>query len=118
VAGRLSTHVLDTMRGRPAAGLEIDLVELSSEGQHFTARATTNADGRTDRPLIGERPIPIGSYELRFHVAAYFHAQGAPLADPPFLDVVPVRFTVAEAEGHYHVPLLVTPWSYSTYRGS
>jgi 2-oxo-4-hydroxy-4-carboxy-5-ureidoimidazoline decarboxylase len=118
VAGRLSTHVLDTMHGRPAAGIEIELAELSSEGQHIVARATTNGDGRTDRPLIADRPVPMASYELRFHVAAYFKGTGVPLADPPFLDVVPIRFGVADAEGHYHVPLVVTPWSYSTYRGS
>ncbi len=82
------------------------------------ARATTNRDGRTDQPLIGGRPLPIAQYELRFHVADYFAALGAPQDDPPFLGVVPVRFAVAEPEGHYHVPLLVTPWSYSTYRGS
>jgi 2-oxo-4-hydroxy-4-carboxy-5-ureidoimidazoline decarboxylase len=82
------------------------------------ARATTNRDGRTDEPLIGGRPLPIGRYELRFHVGDYFAGGGAPQAEPPFLDVVPVRFAIAEAEGHYHVPLLVTPWSYCTYRGS
>ncbi len=78
----------------------------------------TNADGRTDRPLIDDRPIPIGIYELRFGIGDYFARQGKRLADPPFLDIVPLRFAVAEPEGHYHVPLLATPWSYSTYRGS
>jgi 2-oxo-4-hydroxy-4-carboxy-5-ureidoimidazoline decarboxylase len=118
VAGRLSTHVLDTAIGRPAAGIEIEVFEVASDGQHFVGHATTNADGRTDRPLIGDRPVPIANYELRFHVGAYFQAKGYPLADPAFLDVVPIRFGVAEAEAHYHVPLLVSPWSYSTYRGS
>src|SRR5215470_2606589 len=119
VQGRLSTHVLDTQAGRPAAGVAVELLELSANGeQRVIARATTNRDGRTDEPLIGGRPLPIGRYELRFHVADYFAAAGASRAEPPFLDVVPVRFAVAEAEGHYHVPLLVTPWSYCTYRGS
>jgi 2-oxo-4-hydroxy-4-carboxy-5-ureidoimidazoline decarboxylase len=118
VAGRLSTHVLDLTEGRPAAGLAIEFVELAADGAHPVARASTNADGRTDRPLIGERPIPIATYELRFHVGAYFRGRGAPAADPAFLDVVPIRFGIAEPEAHYHVPLLATPWSYSTYRGS
>jgi 2-oxo-4-hydroxy-4-carboxy-5-ureidoimidazoline decarboxylase len=119
VHGRLSTHVLDTHSGRPAAGVIMELVELSANGeQHVIARATSNRDGRTDAPLIGGRPLPIGRYELRFYVADYFARLGVQHDDPPFLDVVPVRFAIAEPEGHYHVPLLVTPWSYSTYRGS
>ena len=119
VHGRLSTHVLDTQAGRPAAGVTIELLELSANGeQRMIARATTNRDGRTDEPLVAGRPLPIGRYELRFHVADYFAGVGARQDEPPFLDVVPVRFAVAEAEGHYHVPLLVTPWSYCTYRGS
>jgi 2-oxo-4-hydroxy-4-carboxy-5-ureidoimidazoline decarboxylase len=119
VHGRLSTHVLDTHAGRPAAGVAVELVQLSANGEHVAiARATTNRDGRTDEPLIAGRPLPIGHYELRFHVADYFASLGTPQGDPPFLDLVPVRFAVAEPEGHYHVPLLVTPWSYSTYRGS
>ena len=118
VSGRLSTHVLDTAAGRPAEGVEIELVEIASDGAHSITRAATNADGRTDGPLITDRPLPIAQYELRFHVGAYHRRQGIPLADPAFLDVVPIRFAVAEPEGHYHVPLLVTPWSYSTYRGS
>ena len=119
VHGRLSTHVLDTQAGRPAAGVTIELLELSANGeQRMIARATTNRDGRTDEPLIGGRPLPIGRYELRFHVADYFAGVGGRQDEPPFLDVVPVRFAVAEAEGHYHVPLLLTPWSYCTYRGS
>jgi len=119
VNGRLSTHVLDTHAGHPASGVTIELAELSAHAEPRTvAHATTNLDGRTDHPLIGGRPIPIGHYLLRFHVGAYFTRLGTPQSDPPFLDVVPVQFAVAEAEGHYHVPLLVTPWSYSTYRGS
>jgi 2-oxo-4-hydroxy-4-carboxy-5-ureidoimidazoline decarboxylase len=119
VHGRLSTHVLDTHAGRPAAGVTIELRELSDAGaSRLIERMPTNADGRTDRPLIHNRPIPIGRYELRFAVGDYFARHGTPVADPPFLGVVPVQFAVAEPEGHYHVPLLVTPWSYSTYRGS
>ena len=119
VHGRLSTHVLDTSSGRPAAGIAIELVELSELGpSRVITRAITNDDGRTDRPLIGGRPVPIGRYELSFAVGDYFAARGVPLADPPFLDRIPLRFAVSEPEGHLHVPLLVTPWSYATYRGS
>jgi 2-oxo-4-hydroxy-4-carboxy-5-ureidoimidazoline decarboxylase len=119
VHGRLSTHVLDTHSGRPAAGVPVELLELSEAGEsRLIEQGTTNVDGRTDRPLIEGRPIPIGRYELRFGAAEYFRKRGVALAEPAFLDVVPVRFAVAEAEGHYHVPLLVTPWSYATYRGS
>ena len=117
--GRLSTHVLDTYAGRPAQGLWIGLRELSDyDAPRVIARVATNADGRTDAPLIHGRPVPIGRYELLFALGDYFTERGVPLADPPFLDVVPVRFAVSEPEGHYHVPLLATPWSYSTYRGS
>jgi 2-oxo-4-hydroxy-4-carboxy-5-ureidoimidazoline decarboxylase len=119
VNGRLSTHVLDTHGGTPASGLAVELHELSGEGSaRLVAAARTNADGRTDAPLIAGRPVPIGSYELRFAVGDYFAARGVKLAEPAFLEVIPVRFAVAEAEANYHVPLLVTPWSYSTYRGS
>ncbi len=119
VHGRLSTHVLDTNAGHPAAGVAIELLELAVHGQpRMIAKATTNLDGRSDQPLIGGRPIPIGRYELRFHVGDYFARLGTPQGDPPFLDVVPVQFAIGEPEGHYHVPLLATPWSYSTYRGS
>ena len=119
VHGRLSTHVLDTHAGHPAGGVAIELVEVAAHGTpRVIASGTTNLDGRTDHPFISGRPIPIGRYELRFHVGEYFTRRGAPQSDPPFLDVVPVRFDVAEPEAHYHVPLLVTPWSYSTYRGS
>jgi 2-oxo-4-hydroxy-4-carboxy-5-ureidoimidazoline decarboxylase len=118
VHGRLSTHVLDTHAGRPATGILVELAELGEGERRMVARAVTNADGRTDRPLIEAKPLPIGNYELSFHVGAYFAARAVRLPDPPFLDVIPIRFAIAEAEGHYHVPLLVTPWSYATYRGS
>jgi 2-oxo-4-hydroxy-4-carboxy-5-ureidoimidazoline decarboxylase len=119
VHGRLSTHVLDTHSGKPAAGIPVELIELSALGEHrVVARTLTNHDGRTDQPLIGGRPVPIGDYELRFKVADYFTSKNVPLSDPPVLDSIPLRFSVADPEGHLHVPLLVTPWSYATYRGS
>ena len=118
VHGRLSTHVLDTHLGPPAQGVALELHALSSTGSALVTTGTTNADGRTNAPLIAGRPLPIGRYELRFAVGDYFKARGVALADPPFLDVVPLQFSIAEPEGHYHVPLVVTPWSYSTYRGS
>jgi 2-oxo-4-hydroxy-4-carboxy-5-ureidoimidazoline decarboxylase len=119
VHGHLSTHVLDTHAGVPAAGLAINLVEIGApSGITVLEGVLTNRDGRTDKPLIGDRPVPIGTYELHFAVGAYFAKRGVPLADPAFLDVVPVRFSVAEPEGRYHVPLLVSPWSYASYRGS
>src|SRR6202140_2649478 len=119
VHGRLSTHVLDTHGGRPAAGVAIELVELSELGSsRVVTRTITNADGRTDQPLIGGRPVPIGRYELTFSVGKYFGERHVPMSDPPFLDKIPLRFSVSEPEGHLHVPLLVTPWSYATYRGS
>ena len=119
VHGRLSTHVLDTHSGKPAAGISVVLTELSKLGAtRVIARAVTNSDGRTDQPLIGGRPVPIGSYELMFSVGDYFTARNVPLSDPPFLDQIPLRFSVSDPEGHLHVPLLVTPWSYATYRGS
>jgi 2-oxo-4-hydroxy-4-carboxy-5-ureidoimidazoline decarboxylase len=119
VHGWLSTHVLDTHSGKPAAGIPVELVELSALGENrVVTRTLTNHDGRTDQPLIGGRPVPIGNYELRFNVASYFTSRNVSLSDPPFLDSIPLRFSVADPEGHLHVPLLVTPWSYSTYRGS
>jgi len=118
VNGRLSTHVLDTHAGRPAIGVAIELYEFTGEKAHYIQSAITNADGRTDQPLIGGRPLPIGRYEVRFAVGDHFRRRGIEAGDPPFLDIVPLRFSVAEPEGHYHVPLLCTPWSYSTYRGS
>ncbi len=117
--GRLSTHVLDNHIGRPAAGMWLALRELSGGDEpRLIVRTQTNADGRTDAPLISGRPVPTGQYELLFSVADYYRDRNVPIAEPPFLDVVPIRFSIAEPEGHYHVPLLVTPWSYGTYRGS
>ena len=119
VYGRLSTHVLDTHGGRPAAGIAVELIELSDLGEaRVVARTMTNSDGRTDQPLIGDRPVPIGRYELTFRVGDYFAGRNVPVSDPPFLDRIPLHFSVSDPEGHLHVPLLVTPWSYATYRGS
>jgi 2-oxo-4-hydroxy-4-carboxy-5-ureidoimidazoline decarboxylase len=119
VHGRLSTHVLDTHSGKPAAGIAVELVELSELGSsRVVTRTLTNADGRTDQPLIGGRPVPIGRYELTFSVGKYFAERQVPMSDPPFLDKIPLQFSVSDPEGHLHVPLLVTPWSYATYRGS
>jgi 2-oxo-4-hydroxy-4-carboxy-5-ureidoimidazoline decarboxylase len=119
VHGRLSTHVLDTHSGRPAAGIAVELVELSDLGaSRVVTRTVTNADGRTDQPLIGGRPLPIGRYELTFSIGQYFAGRQVAMSDPPFFDQIPLRFSVSEPEGHLHVPLLVTPWSYATYRGS
>ncbi|MGE3145280.1 MAG: 2-oxo-4-hydroxy-4-carboxy-5-ureidoimidazoline decarboxylase [Pseudorhodoplanes sp.] len=116
--GRLSTHVLDNVAGRPARGVRITLDEIGTSARGRLVETVTNADGRTDAPLIGGGPLRIGTYELQFHVGAYYAAAEAALAEPAFLDMVPIRFSIAEPEGHYHVPLLVTPWSYATYRGS
>jgi 5-hydroxyisourate hydrolase len=117
--GRLSTHVLDTMHGRPAGGLRIDLAAISPDGaRREIARYETNADGRTDAPLLSGDDLQPGTYELTFHLGDYFRGLAVDLPGPAFLDIVPVRFGVADAGGHYHVPLLASPWSYATYRGS
>jgi 5-hydroxyisourate hydrolase len=116
--GRLSTHVLDIKRGKPAAGVRADLMRIGADGASTLVKSTqTNADGRTDAPLLIGAEFVIGTYELRFHVADYFRKAGDGDAEL-FLDVVPLRFVIREADGHYHVPLLVSPWAYSTYRGS
>lgn len=116
---RLSTHVLDLALGRPAQGMQIDLYQVGPGDQRtLLHQERTNADGRLDAPLISGESIATGQYEILFHVAAYFNGSGLTLPDPPFLDQVPVRFGLADPGGHYHVPLLVTPWGYQTYRGS
>ncbi len=116
--GRLTTHVLDTASGVPAAGMKIDLSIL--EGGHWKLLKTvhTDAGGRSEAPLLEGEKFINGEYKLVFHVADYFRARGAVLAEPPFLNRVPLRFGIADPDQHYHVPLLVSPWSYSTYRGS
>lgn len=113
----LTTHVLDTARGRPAAGVRVELFRVEGGERRKVAEAVTNADGRTDAPLIERGRLTPATFELTFHVAPYFGDFGA-AATPPFLDLVTLRFTVGDASGHYHVPLVMTPWSYSTYRGS
>jgi len=119
VHGHLSTHVLDIHGGHPAQGVAIELCEIGAGGAARSLKRTvTNADGRTDQPLIGGAPVPIATYELRFAIGDYFAKRGVKTDDPPFLGIVPIRFAVAEPEGRYHVPLSVTPWAYSTYRGS
>ncbi|MEK9812557.1 MAG: hydroxyisourate hydrolase [Bordetella sp.] len=122
---RLSTHVLDTYSGRPATGMSLTLDRKldSSSGSldgdwERLLTLVTNADGRTDQPLLQGETIQVGIYRLTFDVQAYFQSIGANLAEPAFLMRVPLVFGVADPKGHYHVPLLCTPWSYSTYRGS
>ena len=118
MAGRLTTHVLDTARGVPGAGIAVALHRLDGDARSLVARAVTNANGRTDAPLLDGQDFVAGRYELMFATAAYFRAHGVVLADPPFLDDIVLRFAIADAGAHYHVPLLVGPWSYATYRGS
>lgn len=116
---RLSTHVLDTVNGRPAAGVRVTLDRIEPDGtRRRIVEATTNADGRTDQPLMSGDAFQTGSYELAFAIGAYFRGLGTTLPEPAFLDIVPIRFGIADPDGHYHVPLLASPWSYSTYRGS
>jgi len=119
MVGSLTTHVLDTAQGRPAADMVVELWRLAASGERTLLRtARTNADGRTDEPLLTGEEMAAGVYELVFAVGAYFATQPVTTAAPPFLDQVPVRFGIADAHAHYHVPLLVSPWAYSTYRGS
>ncbi len=114
--GKLTTHILDTAIGKPAAGVDIRLFALGDE-RALRAAAVTNADGRTEKPLLEGETMVTGEYELEFDVGAYFSAQGTTTQEPAFLDTVVLRFAI-RADEHYHVPLLVSPWSYSTYRGS
>ena len=130
--GRLTTHVLDTAHGHPAAGLAIELWRIDKDGggRRLLKEVRTNADGRTDAPLLNDDELEVGIYELVFAVGDYFAAhltpappeaevkENAASLSPPFLDLVPVRFGIADPAAHYHVPLLVSPWAYSTYRGS
>jgi 5-hydroxyisourate hydrolase len=120
MTGSLTTHVLDTAQGCPAAGMLIEVwwLEASRGDRRLLKSVYTNADGRTDEPVLEGADFNAGRYELVFAVGAYFAAQGMITAAPPFLDEVPVRFGVADATSHYHVPLLTSPWTYCTYRGS
>ncbi|RST55419.1 hydroxyisourate hydrolase [Variovorax sp. MHTC-1] len=114
----LSTHVLDTMHGGPAAGMEVALFTTEGEQATLVKRFTLNADGRSDAPLYDNSTLKVGTYRLVFDVAGYFRARGVKLPEPNFLNRVSLDFGVAHTDQHYHVPLLVSPWSYSTYRGS
>jgi 5-hydroxyisourate hydrolase len=113
----LTTHVLDTSRGRPAGGVRVDFAEVGADGATRPLKSVlTDADGRAR--LLDEGELRVGRFELTFHVAEYFRAAGTALPDPPFYDRIPVRFAIAEPDRHYHVPLLVSPFGYVTYRGS
>lgn len=114
----LTTHVLDLALGKPAAGLCVRAARVIDGTLHPLGKAVTNADGRTDSALVAAQDFLEGIYEISFHVGDYFARAGAQQPSERFLDIVPLRFTVSDAKAHYHVPLLVTPWSYSTYRGS
>jgi 5-hydroxyisourate hydrolase len=118
MAGRLTTHVLDTARGKPAAGVVIALYRVSGNSHRKIAETVTNADGRTDGPLLEGKALKEGQYELVFFAGDYLRASGQAGEGTLFLDQIPIRFGVPDASQHYHVPLLLTPFSYSTYRGS
>lgn len=115
---KLTTHVLDTATGKPGAGIAIELFRLEGTRRVSLGQFTTNADGRCDTPLLQGAALERGVYELDFQAGDYFARIGLPLPDPRFVDVVTLRFGIADPASHYHVPLLVSPWSYSTYRGS
>ena len=117
-SGRLTTHVLDTATGRPAAALRVELFRLNLDASIQIGGALTNADGRCDAPLLAGDDLVSGDYQLVFRVGDYFRGQGLDLPDPPFLDRVPIRFGIADPTRHYHVPLLISPFGYTTYRGS
>lgn len=117
MSGYLTTHVLDTARGCPAQGLKIDLYRIDGDSRTHLRSLTTNSDGRTDSQILPADEFQTGTYELLFHAGAYLDACGTPPESPRFLDVVPIRFGMSEA-AHYHVPLLLSPFGYSTYRGS
>ena len=116
--GHLSTHVLDTAHGCPAAGMKFTLQRLEGTGVVTLKAQALDADGRADGPLLGAAEMAVGRYRLLFEVAPYFRARGVDLPEPPFIDTVQLDFGIADAAGHYHVPLLVSPWAYSSYRGS
>ena len=115
--GRLTTHVLDTAQGIPAERVEFALFRIENDFRTEVVRGKTNGDGRVDAPLLDGDDFVAATYELAFDIGNYFHHQPLDVTEPPYLDIVTVRFTVADASEHFHVPLLVSPWSYSTYRG-
>ena len=116
--GRLTTHVLDTAQGLPGQGIRIEVFRLQGEDRQRLKEVVTNDDGRCDAPILEGSDFTIGEYELVFHAGDYLRRRGVEAAEPRFLDVIPLRFGVADAEAHYHVPLLLSPYGYSTYRGS
>lgn len=116
--GYLTTHVLDTAQGRPAAGIAIALYRVTGNSHRKIAEAVTNADGRTDAPILGAEKFKTGTYELIFDTGAYLDAHGVAEEEPRFLDIIPIRFGISDPDSHYHVPLLLSPFGYSTYRGS
>lgn len=116
--GRLTTHVLDTARGKPAAGLAIELLRIEGAKHYPVKTVTTNADGRVDQPLLAGADLTTGVYELLFHAGDYLRESGVSLPEPAFLNIIPIRFGIADPSAHYHVPLLISPYGYSTYRGS
>jgi 5-hydroxyisourate hydrolase len=120
MSGKLTTHVLDTAQGKPAANMAIELwsINAESEQKNLLKAIATNHDGRTDSPLLVDSDFKVGIYELIFVVGEYFLSQSIDTPMPPFLNRVPIQFGIANVEAHYHVPLLVSPWAYSTYRGS
>lgn len=116
--GRLTTHVLDTARGKPAAGVAIKLYRVTGNSHTKIAQAVTNADGRTDAPMLTDKALTVGVYELIFGAGDYLRASGQAAGEVLFLDQIPIRFGITDAGAHYHVPLLLQPYGYSTYRGS
>ena len=115
MSAKLSTHVLDTKNGKPAAGVKIDLYEITNEGESHILSTATNSDGRTDAPLLSGETMRAGDFKLVFHIGEYFFDSAE---EAPFLSSVPVEFRINDASAGYHVPLLASPWSYSVYRGS
>ncbi len=116
--GSLTTHVLDVAQGKPAEGVRITRYQVRRDERFVVREVVTNSDGRVGEPMLTGSHFEAGTYELEFEIGSYFYDQGVPTDVPPFLDAVSVRFTVSDPAGNYHVPLLATPWSYTTYRGS
>jgi len=114
----LSTHILDTSLGQPASGVTVKLYQISSTERTLITETTTNSDGRTDKPLLSNEQMSVGIYQLVFEMANYFQRTQPTLSTPPFLSDIPIQFAITDSESHYHIPLLVSPYGYSTYRGS